>query len=118
VHHDRLCQTFFSLHPVGSACHVVHSGASGARNVIALFFMLWWDRYRFDKNHAGPRYTELVSLHPLGSAGQVRHYGESEHKVSMHYFSCLGGPCAVCIRSALGHVNRTCVFASGGICGS
>jgi hypothetical protein len=27
------------LHPVGSAGHVVHSSLSGARNVIALFFM-------------------------------------------------------------------------------
>jgi hypothetical protein len=37
------------LHPVGSVGHVVHSGASGTRNVNTLFFMLEWDRYRFDK---------------------------------------------------------------------
>jgi hypothetical protein len=41
------------LHPVGSACHVVNSGASEVRNINALFFMLRWDRYGFDKKHAG-----------------------------------------------------------------
>jgi hypothetical protein len=28
------------VHPVGSAGHIVHSGASRARNIDALFFML------------------------------------------------------------------------------
>jgi hypothetical protein len=38
----------------------VHSGASGARNVDALFLMLGWDRYKYDKKRTGSRYAELV----------------------------------------------------------
>jgi hypothetical protein len=59
------------LHPVGSVGHVVHSGASGVRNVDALFFMLGLDRYAFDKKRVGRHYAELVFLHPVGSACHV-----------------------------------------------
>jgi hypothetical protein len=45
---------------VGYAGHVVHSGASGARNVDALFFMLVLDWYRFHKKCIGTRYAKLV----------------------------------------------------------
>jgi hypothetical protein len=65
------------LHPVGSAGHVVQSGASEARNVETLFFMLDWDRYEFHKNCACTRYIELLFLHPVGSARQVVHSGAS-----------------------------------------
>jgi hypothetical protein len=48
------------LHPVGSTCHVVHSGTSGVRNDNALFFMLEWDWYGFDQKPFKTRYAKLV----------------------------------------------------------
>jgi hypothetical protein len=38
--------------------------------------------------------------------------------MSMHYFSCYGGPGAVSTKSAPGHVTLNLYFASGWICGS
>jgi hypothetical protein len=52
------------LHPVGSAGHVVHSGASGMRNIDELFFMLGWPWCSFHQKRDGTRYSELVFLHP------------------------------------------------------
>jgi hypothetical protein len=43
------------LHPLGSVGHVVHSGASGLRNVNAQIFMLRQNRYEFHKKCVGVR---------------------------------------------------------------
>jgi NADPH-dependent curcumin reductase CurA len=37
------------LYPMGSVGHIVHSSPSEMRNGDALFFMLGWDQYEFDK---------------------------------------------------------------------
>jgi hypothetical protein len=55
--------------------HVVHFGAFGAQNINALFFMLGWDWYGFDKNCARTCYAELVFFHPVGSAGHIVYSG-------------------------------------------
>jgi hypothetical protein len=90
--------------------HIVHSGASGPRNIDALFFILGWARYIFDKNHVGTRYAELVFLHPVGSTRHVVHSVCPCRETSIHYFSCSGGPNAFPIKSAPGHVTSNLHF--------
>jgi hypothetical protein len=64
-----------SLHPVGSAGHVVHSGVSGARNISAQFFTFGWDRCGFHKKRGRTRYAKLLFLHLNRFTGHVVHSG-------------------------------------------
>jgi hypothetical protein len=62
---------------MGSAGHVVHSSASGTRNIDMLFFLLEWYRYGLQKKRVGTSYIELVVLHPVASADHEVHSGAS-----------------------------------------
>jgi hypothetical protein len=59
------------LHLLESTGPILYFGTSEFSNVNALFFILWGDRYEFDKKHVGTRYAKLVFLHPLGSAVHI-----------------------------------------------
>jgi hypothetical protein len=98
------------LHPVGSAGHVVHSGASRVRNNEALFFMLGWDQYGFDKKRVRTCYSEPVFLHSMGSEGHVVHSGTSGRETSAHNFSCSGGTGMDSTKSASRHVTPNLCF--------
>jgi hypothetical protein len=106
------------LHPVGSAAHVVHSSASRARNVNALFFMLWWDLYRFRKKREGTRYARLVFC--IRWDLRVTYY-ISVHpgrETSKHFFHARVGPVQIPQKAHWDTLRQTCVFASIRICRS
>jgi hypothetical protein len=48
------------LHSMGFVGHIVHSGVFGARNALALFFMVGWAQCGLQKKCAGTRYAELM----------------------------------------------------------
>jgi hypothetical protein len=73
-------------HPVGRTGHVVHSSASGARNIDVLYFMLRWDRIRIHKKRAGTRYTELMFVHLVGSGGHIAFWYVWDTEVDALFF--------------------------------
>jgi hypothetical protein len=90
--------------------HVVHSSGSGEHNGDALFFMLGWDQYGFDKKHAEAHYAELVLLRTEGSAGHVVHSAASVERDGDALFSCSVGTSTDSTIYAQGHVTRNTCF--------
>jgi hypothetical protein len=98
--------------------HVVHSGASGTRNVNASFFMLGWDWHGVHQKCAGTRYFELVFLHPVGSAGYIEHFGASRTRNVKALFFMLGwDQYGFQKKERRITLRRTCVFVSVGYMG-
>jgi hypothetical protein len=58
-------------------------------------FCFWWDLW----------VTQCIAVHP-------------GHEISMHYFSCRGGPEAVSKKARRDTLRQRCVFIASGICGS
>jgi hypothetical protein len=90
VRQDTLHLVF--LHPMQYAGHMVHSGASGARNVDAIFFMFGCAQCGSQKMCRRTHYTELVFLNLARSMCHVVHSGASRAQTSMQYFSSPSGP--------------------------
>jgi hypothetical protein len=100
------------LHLVGSAGHVVHSGASGARNVDALIVMLGWAWCSFHQKHARTHYAELVYLYPVRSVGHVVHSDASVMRNVIRLFSCSSGTGTDSTKSMPTHVTSNLCFSN------
>jgi hypothetical protein len=72
--------------------------------------MLGWDRNGFHKKQVVACYAEHVFLHLVGSTRHVEHFVRLGCETLMHYFLCLGGPNAVSIKSAPGHLLSNLCF--------
>jgi hypothetical protein len=109
-HKTRYAKLVF-FHPVVSTGHIVQSGASGAQNVDALFFMLGWDWCGFHKRVSGLVTSNLC----FSIRWDMRvKYGidvRLGRETSMHYFSCSGGTGTDSTKNKSGHLTpNLCVF--------
>jgi hypothetical protein len=68
----------------------LHSGASRAQNVKALFVMLMWAWCGFNKRCARTCYAEDVFLHPVGSVGHILQFSASRARNIDALFFTLG----------------------------
>jgi hypothetical protein len=73
---------------------------------------------RLPTKRGGTHYTELVFLQPMRSVGQVVHFATYGARNIGALFFMLGWPGAVSKKAYQDTIRRTCVFVSGGICGS
>jgi hypothetical protein len=102
------------LHPVGSARHILNSGAFGPRKVEALFFMLGWDQYRFHKKRDRRRYIKHVFLHPVGFAGHVVQSDAFTERNDDPLFFLLEWARCGFHKKRRDTLHQACVFAAGG----
>jgi hypothetical protein len=72
--------------------------------------MLRWAWCSFHNKHVRTCYVELVFLHPVRSVGHVVHFGALGREMSMHFFLCSGGHCAISRKSTPGHVTPNFYF--------
>jgi hypothetical protein len=116
----RTCNAKFVFsHPVGFGGHIVHSIASGARNVDELFFKIRQAWCSFHKKHTGKSYSEHGFLHLLGSAGHVVHSGASGPQNIDALFFMLGWDRYGFDKQATGHVTLNvgfCICWDPGTC--
>jgi hypothetical protein len=98
------------LHLVGYAGHFVHSSESKVRNIDTLFFMLRWIRCGLNKNRTRTRCVKLVIFASGGICGSCSTFLCLRAMKRRCTFPCLGGPDAVFIESASGHVTPNLCF--------